>query len=369
MKPTRGALRRFWLNVHLWIGVALAILTVPIAISGALLVYHDELDTLLHPARYAVTGSQISQPSSAYLDGARKALGNGITPTMIRFDAEGGPVVVSARGRTPEGTSRRLNVYLDPPTANVLEVEDFRASMFGFLHVFHENLTIPQYSGRAIVGWIGVAMLISSLSGIYLWWPRNGAFRIGLRWRRSDSTNANLHHLLGFWISIPLAVVSLTGIYLGFPQQGRDLLSTVAPMTPRAGFGAPARQTALNPDQALAQAINQTPGAKPAALFLATGKPGEAPIWRIQLRDTNGDTKTLLVDDRSGIATPVVVQSGDTVSQWIRWIHEGSHSGPIWKLIVLLCGVLPPLFTVTGTIMWLRRRQRRSAVTHLRAAE
>jgi len=368
MPSSRGALRRFWLNVHLWLGVALAILTVPIAISGALLVYHDELDALLHPARYAITGSQISQPASAYLDAARKALGNGTSPTLVRFD-EGGPVVVSARGRSAEGPPRRLNVYLDPPTANVLEVEDFRASMFGFLHLFHENLTIPDYSGRAIVGWIGVAMLISSLSGIYLWWPRNGAFRIGLRWRRSDSTNTNLHHLLGFWISIPLAVVSFTGIYLGFPQQSRDLLSTVAPVTPRAGFGAPARQTALNPDQALAHALAQTPDAKPAVLFLATGKQGEAPVWRIQVRDSQGGTKTLLVDDRAGTITPVAVQSGDKISQWIRWIHEGSHSGPVWKLIVLLCGVLPPLFTITGIIMWLQRRQRRTAVTRLRPAE
>lgn len=369
MTPSRGTLRRFWLNVHLWLGVALAVLTVPIAISGALLVYHDELDALLHPARYAVTGSEISQTPSIYLDVARKALGKEISPTVIRFDEDGGPVVVGARGRSAEGTPRVMNVYLDPPTARVLEVVDFRASMFGFLHFFHENLTIPQYSGRAVVGWIGVAMLISSLSGIYLWWPRNGAFRMGLRWRRSDSTNTNLHHLLGFWISIPLAVVSFTGIYLGFPQQGRDLLSTVAPVTPRAGFGAPARQTALNPDQALSHALAQTPDAKPAALFLATGKAGEAPVWRIQLRDTQGDTKTMLVDDRTGTATPVIVQSGDKVSQWIRWIHEGSHSGPVWKLIVLLCGVLPPLFTVTGIIMWLQRRQRRATLTRLRPAE
>ena len=63
-------------------------------------------------------------------------------------------------------------------------------------------------------------MLILSLTGIWLWWPRNGGFLRGLRWRRvGRALSFNLHHLLGFWISIPLAVVSVTGIYLGFPQR------------------------------------------------------------------------------------------------------------------------------------------------------
>src|SRR5262245_37807354 len=50
--PARGAqggagmslarLRRFWLDVHLWLGVGLSIPIVLIAISGALLVFHDD---------------------------------------------------------------------------------------------------------------------------------------------------------------------------------------------------------------------------------------------------------------------------------------------------------------------------------------
>jgi len=76
-------------------------------------------------------------------------------------------------------------------------------------------------------------MLVLSLSGIYLWWPRNGAFMRGLQWRRGPATSFNLHHMAGFWIAIPLAVVSLTGVYLGFPQQSRELLGSVAPMTPQ----------------------------------------------------------------------------------------------------------------------------------------
>ena len=89
------------------------------------------------------------------------------------------------------GPPRIINVYLDPPTARVLDVVDFRPSLIGWLHRFHENLTIPEYSGRAIVGWVGVGMLLLSLTGIWLWWPRNGAFLPGLRWRRAAHATTN----------------------------------------------------------------------------------------------------------------------------------------------------------------------------------
>ena len=47
-KPAR--LRTFWWTVHRWIGLVLTVLLVPIAVSGALLVWHDPLDALVHPA-------------------------------------------------------------------------------------------------------------------------------------------------------------------------------------------------------------------------------------------------------------------------------------------------------------------------------
>src|SRR5205085_5033238 len=134
------------------------------------------------------------------------------------------------------------------------------------LHRFHENLTIPEYSGRAIVGWAGVGLAVLALSGIVLWWPRNVAFLRGLRWQRRPAQTTNLHFLIGFWISLPLAFVALTGIYLAFPPQARSLMSSVAPMNPAPArdVSAPLRQTALGPDRAADIGREAVPGARPA---------------------------------------------------------------------------------------------------------
>jgi uncharacterized iron-regulated membrane protein len=364
-------LRTVWWTLHRWIGLALAMLLVPIALSGALLVWHDHLDALVHPGRYAVTGSAL-MPPSAYVASAGAALERGMRPAAVRFpESDGWPVVVMARAapRVEGGPPRIVNVYVDPPTARVLDVVDFRSSLIGVLHRFHENLTIPEYSGRAIVGWVGVGMLLLSLTGIWLWWPRSGAFLPGLRWRRSTHTTANLHHLFGFWISIPLAVVSFTGIYLGFPQTARQVMSAIAPMTPqgpRPGFGPIARDAQLTPEAALDAALKSQPGTRAAVIFLPTANA----MWRVQLRKPASDESvTVTIDDRSGaVERQADALAGDRAAQWMRWIHEGSHSGTAWQAIVFLTGVFPPVFAVTGVVMWWRGRRSRRLVAEGRTA-
>ena len=415
-RPAR--LRQFWWTLHRWIGIGLLVLLVPIAVSGALLVYHDELDALVNPKRWTVSGPQLALSPAQYIAAASKVVESNETVTAIRFPRSSGtPVVVLARQEVDPGSGRRprfFSIYLDPPTGTVLDKVDFRASWVGFLHVFHENLTIPQYSGRQIVGWAGTGMLILSLTGIWLWWPRRASVLSGLQWRRAPHTSTNLHHMFGFWISIPLAVVSLTGIYLSFPQTARSLMSSIAPMQaqpPRAFAAAIVAKPNLTPDQALRLAQAAEPSARPAALFLPTepnrrpaaeggeggrgpgrgaaneggkareggkesgkrresaqGREAASPSWRVQMRQGE-ELITVTVDDRnSGVRRLPDPLAGNRAVQWIRWIHDGSRGGPVWQFIVFLTGVFPVVFAFTGILMWLRGRRGRKQLANAQAA-
>jgi uncharacterized iron-regulated membrane protein len=360
-----ATVRRFLFTLHRWIGISLAALLIPISLSGALLVWHDQIDTILNPQRYAVTGAQ-SLPTSSYLESAARALGDDVAPASIRFPENAEPLIVSARGRDAAGRPRLINVYLDPPTARVLDIVDFRSTFFGFLHRLHENLTVPEYSGRAVVGWAGVGMAVLGLSGIWLWWPRGSGFLQGLRWARSPLFTFNLHNLLGFWISIPLAVVSLTGIYLAFPQTARDAMSSIAAMNPQTQRLARqvAKKPELTPDRAIDIALKAEPKAKPSILFVPTQERGEhAGDWRVQMHKGTGDEVSVLIDDRSGQARLLAPQAGDRAASWIRWIHEGSRGGLLWSIVVFLTGLFPAVLALTGTMMWLRKRSARKALS------
>ena len=142
-----AGLRTVWWTLHRWIGWAWPCLLVPIAVSGALLVWHDQLDALIHPGALRGDRRAGDRSRSAYLASAAAAFGAGSAAGRRAFSrrrrlAGGGEGARAPRG---EGAPPRIvNVYLDPPTARVLDVVDFRSSLIGFLHRFHENLTDPR---------------------------------------------------------------------------------------------------------------------------------------------------------------------------------------------------------------------------------
>jgi len=52
-KTTKKRLRATWLQVHKWIGLTLAILIIPISLTGSALVWKGWVDQQLQPQRYA----------------------------------------------------------------------------------------------------------------------------------------------------------------------------------------------------------------------------------------------------------------------------------------------------------------------------
>jgi uncharacterized iron-regulated membrane protein len=126
------------------------------------------------------------------------------------------PVVVFVRAKGATGALRR--VYLDPPTGRVLDAPA-TGGLIAWAHDFHESLALRDYNGREIVGCVGIAMLVSSLSGIYLWWPRARFRRKDFGFRRGPVVSRNLHLTLGLYSSLVLAMLSFTGIFSRFPMR------------------------------------------------------------------------------------------------------------------------------------------------------
>ena len=51
----------------------------------------------------------------------------------------------------------------------------------------------------------------------------------------------------------------------------------------------------------------------------------------------------------------------ERVTAWQRVLHAGEGWGPFWRALVFVSGLLPLLFVITGTVMWLKKRKGRSA--------
>ena len=373
-RSTISRLRGLWFSLHKWIGLSLAILIIPIALSGAILVWHDWFDETLNPQRYEVTSAVPALPPSAYAASAQAALGPGERIVSLRYPeaGESGPILASAvqppRDAAGGGRPMRISLWLDPGTGRVLDKTSGNAGIMQFIHVLHGSLTVPGW-GRTIVGWVGVFMFFSCLTGLWLWWPIGGSIRRGFRWKRQNSTNANLHHLAGFWVALPLAMLSFTGFWISFPSvfgafeanqaKGGDLAAERA----RAQRALPLAQTVTTPDAALAAAAPRAPG----PLVSIAWPTDQAGSWRIAFAGDNGQTE-VAVDDASGAAAPPRGPAPETRARLMRRLHDGTGMGPVWRLVIFLGGLIPVLLAVTGIVMWLRSRGWRAALAKKRGA-
>lgn len=369
-----SALRRLWLNVHLWLGLILLIPVAILGVTGTVLTFQDEFERALSPQRYAVTQGE-ALPPSALIEHARAALGDDFAVASISFPETAGDLFVvqaRAKGRPVEGRplqSRRA--WLDPATGRVLDIANPRGGVFGAMHQLHGQLMIPEI-GRKVVGWMGWSLLISSLTGIWLWWPR-GAFLRAFRWGQRPLFSFNFHHFVGFWISIPLAILAATGIYISFPQSARSFTQVVthseAPQQqerrggreggPGRG-GAPLDHTTLSIDDVehIARAA-AAPNGELVTLTLPSRPRGDdAPRWRADVRE-DGKTVQYTISDEPGAEARQSRGGGnqDPAALLMRRVHDGRDQPIWWRVIIAVTGLMPLLLGLTGLLWWLWRNR------------
>jgi len=340
---TKVQLRNAWFQVHKWVGLLLAIILIPLSVTGSILVWDEPLDRLLEPSHYSVTGIA-ALPASVYVATARQALPAGSAILSVRIGE--GPVMITAIPPKPSamrGPPLRLAAWVDPATGRLIDNGLTTAPLLRWAHIFHGSLQIPG-TGRAVVGWLGVAMLLSSLTGIWLWWPLTGSVARGFRWTRQPALDGNLHHLVGFWIALPLAMLSLTGVIIAWPQMiGRTTNSMTRPMQ------TPLRATHLTVDQAIAAAGS-------AGKIMVTWPTDKEPDWTIAA----GRGRLISVDDASGVARATPAR--ERVRPFYRRLHDGTGMGIAWQAMIFLGGLAPAMLGVTGILMWLRTRGWRAGV-------
>ena len=354
-KSTKKQLRAGWLQVHKWIGLTLAILIIPISLTGAALVWHDWLDAKLEPQRNQSLGRAALAPS-AYAEAARGVLAPDERLSTLRFDGDKPVQAIAAKPAKGEGRPERTNVWLDPRDARIIDKASASTGAVQVMHVLHGSLMVPGW-GRTIVGWVGVAMLVSSISGMWLWWPLSGSLKTGFRWRRRNTLNANLHYHSGFWIMIPLAMLSFTGAWISFPKVFGVFEARPAPSPQERAAGLRARpleETSTSIDKAVNTASAFATGPLTAIAWPTDRKPE----WKVSYGRKGGPAEVTVADD-TGRAEPPKPPQPETLARTMRRWHDGTGMGPLWQTIIFLGGIIPALLSVTGIIIWWRARSPR----------
>jgi len=377
------ARRRSWRRVlglvHLWAGLALCLPLAVLGVTGSLLVFDHELEALLGEAPPRARAAGEPRSFGAVLGAAASAMQGGPRAAAVMLPEEpGDPAIVRfaapTRGGGPAGATI---LFVDPVSLDVLGRRDgLGTGLVRQIHLLHANLLVRDRAGRQAVGWLGVAMLGFGLTGLVLWWPRPGQWRLafGVRRRaRGARFHRELHGAAGIWGLAVFLAVSFSGVYLAFPQplgaavrsvaSARDLRA--APRIEPARGAAPLDGAAL--DEAVALAAAALPEGRPlmVALPAAPGQPVRVSL-ALAGHEHGRPTATAFVDPGVRrvveLRDPRSYSAAESLMAWQRPLHAGRGLGWPWRILVFLSGFLPVLFAVTGASMWwLKRRNRRAA--------
>jgi uncharacterized iron-regulated membrane protein len=206
--------RRFVVQLHLWIGLALGLYLVVLSVSGSLSVLRPDVHRWFVPRTVAVEGTRLA--GDALEDAVRRVYPGYEVTNVFERRRPDTPVMVTLQrnGETVERlfdpyAARDLGLTYPPITEAIEWVVDL-----------HDNL-LAGTTGRTVNGVGALLFLALTITGAVVWWPgvgRVGHSMVPGKPAKSARFARRLHNALGIWMLALIFVWAITAVYFSFPD-------------------------------------------------------------------------------------------------------------------------------------------------------
>ena len=377
--------RQRWLMVHLWLGLILGLLLSIYGITGSILVFYAEIDEWLQPEMLVVE-VPVQEDYRPLAD--IFAAGHQAMPPQAKHSFANYPRNAQAAFKLrftfdDNGNEQRWLVAVNPYTAQItgkqfqgLSTDLFPNHFIDFVFELHYALLLPWEISSPIVGLSGMLLIISTLTGIIVWWPLTGKWRQALAFKTGAGKvrfNYELHKVSGIYTLLVMIPVLFSGIYMVLPRNVVPVIEIFSPVTYRYWFQStlPATNaTAIGMDKAVDIARQQYPDGRPSMIYGAS-EPTKtytvcqdgvnAPGSLLKRRCTVIDQYTGKILDLDDPSLPTAT-AGEVFTHWQWSLHSGQAFGMTGRILVFITGLICPVLFVTGVIRW--RQKRRAAKQH-----
>ncbi len=356
------------IRIHRWVALSLGAFIALVGVTGAMLVFRDELTPVFTPA---VRIAAEPDPAGAY---ARiLAAARGAEPGLTALDIDMPGRADRAAGVIIHKPTGNRHLFVDPHDGRVVADSDREWLPFTSLYELHRRFLLGR-TAEPIVGVLGLALAFMAVSGLVLWWPRKWSNALRVRWDGNRlAVSYDLHKCAGAAFALILAVNAVIGFMMTFDE------ASVAIVNAATGSPSPAPvprasseflRSGRSLDEIVAAADRALPEGR---VRRVTIRAGDAPVLvRKRLatdNETNGMNR-IYVD----AATATVLQAklqrdmppGSAMFEWLYPLHTGTLVGTPYRLLLVLAGCVPLFSLVTGLIVWrskakAKRKQRSSA--------
>ena len=359
-----GATRRL-LSLHRWCGLIVSANLLILALTGLILIFHDEIDDALGVVPEAAAGASTTSAARA-LDLAQATNPTAKLVYLFRDQAEHPGLLfvgLSDGARTFEAAKP---VTVDLRTGRILKTIDFDGSFTGLVLRLHAELFAGPI-GRLLVGVVALAFLISLVSGAIVYGPMMKKFAFGLirRDKARRTLYADWHKLLGAATFGWTFVVAATGLMLSL---GSVLLQYYS-VTELAALGAPyAKEPIVTDLSSIDRAVQGAERVDPARAWSIVALPGSdlaSPRhYSVLLKGGSGLEERMLTLALVDAKDPSRLESHQ-LPLYLRAVllseplHFGDYGGLPLKIVWALFSITTIALSGSGICtFWLGRRER-----------
>ena len=353
--------RRVVFNLHLYTGLAAGLLLVQSGLTGSLLVFREEIEAFVYPELMKTVPRDERVSLQAVLESVGRAYPQD-RPFAIRMP------------RTPQQTylvrmnnAHDLFVYADPYSGKILGAHRQEDTFTGWIALLHTQLLSGE-RGEIILGIGAVLLACVGVTGLILWWPRNGKMMPGfkIQWTAHwEKINFDLHRASGIYAALFLLIAALTGFSLVFNKSVAGLINAVTQSPARA---APPRSELPRvgmPSPSLDVLSQQANDILPEAAIIWINFPQTptAPwVMRKKLSQEShpNGRNFIYFDQYTGRVLQVENISeatmGTRINNMLYPLHIGVIAGTPTRIFQVVTGFAPTVLFITGFVMWKSRR-------------
>lgn len=361
-------MRKFLKQLHKWLSIPAGILITVICLSGAILVFQDEILELTNPSRYfveEVKGDPI--PLEELIPLVNSQLdSNMVASVQISHDPERTYKMALSKGF-------RISAFVNQYTGKVTGIYEFRESPFFTIMSLHRWLLDGSRTwGKYTVGISTLLFTIILISGFVVWMPRKikkSRFKIQLH-KGTKRLLFDLHNVLGAYACLVLLICALTGMVWSFEWYRNAVFKIFgAEVKQEHGHrgggqgGEKEKKQELN-IIAWQHVANTLKASNPNYEYISI-QDGSASVHlkssvtsratdKYQFDKANGEiTKTILFKDQEGTTK---------VWAWVYSLHVGDYWG-IWsKIFTCFFALVGASLPLTGYYMYFVKRAEKAKV-------
>jgi uncharacterized iron-regulated membrane protein len=364
-KPAAHPARtRLLFRIHRWTGLLSGLVILFLSVTGALLVFKDELDELLNPRLLVVEPGSSRIP----LEQAAAIAQSAFQPQEIYF-AYLPEHAIRPYWFVAWKNGQLWHAMVNPYTGEYLGYRSARAQFADVLRQMHIKLFYFGATGRIVVGVFGIILLLSAATGLLIYSPfmrGQSLWRIPPR-PGTQYVQSAWHKRIGFASALFQLLIAFTGAILGLENLGDHfpiIQDTFHPFPSKRGVWAdPADRPALDVFVSRAEAalpgfrahMVNLPNRTTARVMVAGNTEGS-----VRMRDASwvslnpSDASVLEVHDERHVHW--VTQA----YLWMDPLHFGYFGGVLVKLLYFLLGLSSGFLAASGYIIWwLKRRHAR----------